>query len=68
VTKVFHIHKPKKIHWRRFINRKMIAVGCVIVAAHFIDAYWRIHMVGKGGEMLLGVTLEHFIFGVPIEE
>lgn len=62
------MHKPKKIHWKKFINRKMIAIGVAVTVAHFIGEYAHIHLISKGGEMMLGVTMEHLIFGVPFEE
>jgi hypothetical protein len=57
-----------RIHWRKLVTRKMVVIAVLIVAGHFLDAWWHFHLAGKGGEMLLGVTVEHFCFGIPLFE
>lgn len=63
-----HFHKPKKIHWGKFVNRKMIAIGVAVLVARLIGDHLHVHLLSRGGEMLMGVTMEHLIFGVPFED
>jgi hypothetical protein len=57
-----------KIHWRKYLTRKVIILAVFAVAGYAAEHYLRLWFAGKGAELALGTVLEHTFFEVPMEE
>jgi len=58
----------RKIHWRKFVSRKIVVLVIFGAAGYAIEHYLHLWFAGKGGEIAFGTLLEHILFGVPVEE
>ena len=58
----------RRIHWRKFISRKVIVLAVFGAAGYAAEHYLHIWFAGKGGEIMFGTIIEHILFGVPVED
>jgi hypothetical protein len=64
---VWHI-RPPKVHWRKFVERKVIMLTCVVVISPYLSEYLHLHLFNHIHELALGTLCEHLVFGVALEE
>jgi len=58
----------RRIHWRKFITRKVVVLALFGAAGYAAEHYLHLWFAGKGGEVMFGTILEHILFEVPVEE
>lgn len=58
----------KRIHWKKYLTRKVIILTLFVAAGYAAEHYLHIWFAGKGAELAFGTILEHTLFEVPIEE
>ena len=64
--------RPPKIHWRRYIERKVVILGSLAIATFIMESYFHVPRVGGVihgfHDLTVGVLAEHLVFGIPMEE
>lgn len=58
----------KRVHWRKYLSRKVAILAVVSVAGYALEHYFHIWFAGKGGEIAFGTVIEHLFFEVPVVE
>ncbi len=58
----------KRIHWRKYLSRKIIILAICGVAGYAVEHYLHIWFAGKGGEVAIGAVLDHLFLEVPVIE
>lgn len=59
-------HRPKNFHLnlRRYITRRVLVVVAFSAVGYGLDLWLHMHYAGKGGELLAGAVLGHFLLEV----
>jgi len=58
----------KRVHWRKYITRKVLIVAGIMLALQLLEHITRWHFAGKIAEFSTSSLVEHVLFGVPMEE
>lgn len=58
----------KRVAWAKYIIRKAAVLAVVLVGFYFLDKFEAHHVMSKGGEAFLASVIDHFFFGVPVDE
>lgn len=58
----------KRVHWRKYLTRKLLVVGFIMLALHVIEHLTEWRFAGKLAEFSTSSIVEHLLFGVPMEE
>ena len=61
-------YRPPKIHWRKYMTRKVIILACFVVASTCVNTYMHFALLDHAHELAMGTLFEHLIFGIPMEE
>jgi hypothetical protein len=63
--------KPPKIHWRKYLERKVIVLAAFCFATYVMETYLHVPRVGgivhSFHDLTVGVLAEHLFFGIPLE-
>jgi len=59
--------KRPKIHWKKYLTRKMFILAVFAVAGYTIEHVFHIWFLGKGAEFAVATIVEHTIFDIPME-
>jgi len=60
--------RPPPIHWRRYLERKIILLTSLVVVTFIMENYLHLHqtVVHQFHDLTVGVLAEHLIFGIPL--
>jgi len=58
----------KRIHWRRFVTRKVIFIGVSVITFRVIEHFFHFRLASWAAEFTTSAFAEHLAFGVPFEE
>lgn len=61
--------RPPKIHWRKYLERKVILLVALVASTYVLESYFGLHVtvVHQAHELAVGVLAEHVFFGIPLE-
>ncbi len=60
--------RPPKIHWRKYVTRKVIFLATFAIVSPYIAAWVHVELLSHAHELAVGTLFEHLIFGIPMEE
>lgn len=61
--------RPPRIHWRRYMERKVIILAVLVAATYIAEHHFGMHqsLVERVHEFSISVLAEHLVFGIPLE-
>lgn len=61
--------RPPRIHWRKYLERKVIILASIITLTYIMETYLHMHqsLIRSTHELTVAVFLEHTIWGIPFE-